>query len=77
MFLDGAQLLVECECERILPGWAPRRLGKQQLHRQNLFPPLAITLSMFLSIIAPFTLGFQFAVNPGFASSVNTHKSGM
>ncbi len=28
MFLDGAQLVVDYECERILPGWIPRRLGE-------------------------------------------------
>lgn len=28
MFLDGAQLVVDYECERALPGWVPRRLGE-------------------------------------------------
>ena len=28
MFLDGAQLVVDRECERVLPGWVPRRLGE-------------------------------------------------
>ena len=28
MFLDGAQLVVDYECERVLPGWIPRRLGE-------------------------------------------------
>ncbi len=29
MFLDGAQLVVDYECERLLPGWVPRRLGQE------------------------------------------------
>ncbi len=31
MFLDGSQLVVDYECERILPGWVPRRLGEATL----------------------------------------------
>lgn len=27
-FLDGRELFVDMECERLLPGWIPRRLGK-------------------------------------------------
>ncbi|XP_064395683.1 U11/U12 small nuclear ribonucleoprotein 35 kDa protein-like [Halichondria panicea] len=27
MFLDGSQLVVDYEAERLLPGWVPRRLG--------------------------------------------------
>ncbi|XP_014257468.1 U11/U12 small nuclear ribonucleoprotein 35 kDa protein-like [Cimex lectularius] len=27
MRLDGSQLFVDMECERLLPGWVPRRLG--------------------------------------------------
>lgn len=26
-FIDGSEILVDFECERLLPGWVPRRLG--------------------------------------------------
>lgn len=29
MYVDGAQIIVEFECGRTLPGWVPRRLGER------------------------------------------------
>lgn len=28
LFIDGNKIFVDHECERLLPGWIPRRLGK-------------------------------------------------
>ena len=28
MYLDEAKVIVDVECERLLPGWTPRRLGE-------------------------------------------------
>lgn len=30
MYVDGAQIIVEYECGRVLPGWVPRRLGERE-----------------------------------------------
>ncbi len=27
MFLDDSKIVVDYECERLLPGWTPRRFG--------------------------------------------------
>ena len=37
MFLDGSQLVVDYEAERLLPGWVPRRLGRSHLHCQPVY----------------------------------------
>lgn len=44
MFLDGAQIIVDYECERILPGWIPRRFGECKLHCK--LHPLMIDMYM-------------------------------
>ena len=32
MYIDNSQIFVDMECERILPGWKPRRLGFLHVH---------------------------------------------
>ena len=57
MFLDGSQLVVECEIERMLPGWVPRRLGKDTLNPPHL--PCSFSLPCLCVCVGVLWLSWQ------------------